>query len=200
MVHLQEDQPTDLAKGKLLLIPPDQMCSITDRQKALSSLQEHIGAEIIAIIAGKAETVASLVTADPAVTKRQPSMESTVVAIAENHSIRQEHHGAAEDDKPSNVSPSDSRVRQHDHRDYSHVGQSGEANCGTRPLVIFIGHEEGEGLLRWIRESNKDNEVRAEAHETIPLKKARLEEREDVGKLWGDVLWASDDRNWPKVM
>lgn len=178
-MHLQEDQPTDLAKGKLLVIPPDQVCLITAGQQALSS-QEHIAADVIAIIAGKGETVASLATAGAAITKKRSSTESTVVvATAENHG--QEHHEAAEDLKPSSVSPSDSSVRH----GYSHVKQSGEATCGNQPLVIFIDHEEGKGLLRWTRE-------------TIQIKEARLEEREDVAKLWGDVLWASDDRNWPR--
>lgn len=180
-MHLQEDQPIALANGKILLIPPDRVCPITDGQQTLSSLQENITAEVIAIIASKGETVASLATTSAAITNKRPSTEPTVAATTED--LRQnEHHEAVEDIKPSSVSPSDSGVRH----GYFHVGQSGEATCGNRPLVIFIGHEEGKGLLRWIRE-------------TIPMK-ARLEEREDVTKLWGDVLWASDVHNWPRVM
>lgn len=67
------------------------------------------------------------------------------------------------------------------------------------PLIVVVGHAEGNRVLEWLRgvrsavtgdrtddDDGGDNRVTAS-----------LAAREDVGRLWGDVLWASDPRNWP---
>lgn len=64
--------------------------------------------------------------------------------------------------------------------------QGGATNCP--PLTVVVGHDEGKQVLEWLRTvGGGDGAVTAS-----------VAEREDVGKLWGDVVWASDPTNWPK--
>lgn len=60
-----------------------------------------------------------------------------------------------------------------------------ERDGGCPPLTIVVSHDEGERVLKWL------DQVGGAAT-------ARVVEREEVGKLWGDVVWASDQANWPK--
>lgn len=69
-------------------------------------------------------------------------------------------------------------------RERSRGELEGEVNCP--PLTVVIGHDEGKRVLEWLRTVG-DGAVTAS-----------VAEREDVGKLWGDVVWASDPANWPK--
>lgn len=66
----------------------------------------------------------------------------------------------------------------------SRGGLKGNANCP--PLTVIIGHDEGKRALEWLLTVGGGSVT------------ARVVEREDVGKLWGDVVWASDPANWPK--
>ena len=67
------------------------------------------------------------------------------------------------------------------------------------PLTVVVGHEEGIRVLEWIRgvRSAVTGDRRGDDDGGGHRATASLAAREDVGRLWGDVLWASDPLNWP---
>lgn len=65
------------------------------------------------------------------------------------------------------------------------------------PLTVVVGHDEGSLILEWIRNAQgggKNNRVENGDRRL----RVHLVEQADVGRLWGDVVWAEDPRNWPK--
>lgn len=67
---------------------------------------------------------------------------------------------------------------------WSKGGLTGDLGCP--PLTVVVGHDDGKRALEWLQTVGGGGVV------------ARVAEREDVGRLWGDVVWASDPANWPK--
>lgn len=63
-------------------------------------------------------------------------------------------------------------------------GPTGGASCP--PLTVIVSHGEGRRVLDWLVTVGSG------------VVTASVAERDDVGKLWGDVVWASDPANWPK--
>ena len=199
----------------VLLLPPDSGCSI-ERQIRLGG---QLGSAMLVVIAGAADhtNIAHLASATTDIIfprggvvggaaspgyKEPPAMlGSPPPALGASQEVERVGEDAAYDDgrvggalngdgeRPGSV---DRRRRlqrtgggDKDRRERSRGGpERGAGSCP--PLTVIVGHDEGKRLLEWLKSAGGGAVT------------ASVAEREDVGKLWGDVVWASDPANWPK--
>lgn len=111
-------------------------------------------------------------------------------------------------------SSSSSRSSSSDANNLDMKGNVADNDCP--PVVIVVGHQDGKDMLSWIQgfaptTSNvgksladggvgrfgKNEPTGGENIVGAGVIIARLVEQEDVPRLWEDVAWASDARNWP---
>eukprot|EP00752_Nemacystus_decipiens_P002923 g2718.t1 len=200
----------------VVLLPPDADCSV-ERQVRLG---EQLGSAMLVVIANATDdaNIARLVssttdivftrtsfmgdTSPPGYTEPPTTLGSLAPALGGSGRRGQRvggdtAHGDGRDggalegdgEGPGGV---DQRQRlpktgggDEGRRGRSRGGPEGEgAICP--PLTIVVGHDDGKRVLEW--------------QQTVGggAVTASVEERENVGKLWGDVVWASDPANWPK--
>ena len=188
----------DMATGNtFLLVPPDRGCFVPRQPPS-------VGAGIVVVIAGETEAVTSLAMAGDAWnTKRPPTAMLAPVNQGQprrvDDSLDVEHGRTRQRRQVSDEGISIEAWMRQDHGGFClpslFAGQLGE-DYACRPQLIFVGYEDGVGMLRWIIETHGRDDWAA--HQPVVRLKARVEESEHVGRLWGDVLWASDRRNWPK--
>lgn len=200
-----------MVNGTVLLLPPDPECSVPNQLRVGGGL----GAAVLVVVAGAAEdnlvSVASSATTSLFTGKTPNGVESPSTVLVEN-SV--DTSGSGED------RPNPERAQQSGNIE-GRRGASVDVERGVlgsvagfasgpsaapeerpgdtcSPLTVVVGNEEGERVLEWLRGARgagKDRDTGGDDGEGSVT--ASLVKREDVGKLWGDVLWASDPRNWP---
>lgn len=80
---------------------------------------------------------------------------------------------------------------------------SSKAVDGCPPLTVVVAHEEGKRLLGWMLRVRGGGDGNGSGGGSFGgdgagVVTVHMAERDEVGKLWGDVVWASDLSNWPK--
>lgn len=202
---------TTLTRGSVLLLPPDAACSV-ERQIWLGG---QLGAVVLVVIGtdGKADIIPAVSSATaytfttrydkPVVTPSPLEFvhgEETEQRVEGNPRTDYDYgseelklHG---DGGQGGESPLRRNINGGD--ESRSVKQEGEGGA-CPPLTVVVGHEEGKRMLEWVRMAHgerggpSDGGGRGGGEVT-----ARLAERDYVGKLWRDVVWASNPVNWPK--
>ncbi len=187
----------------LLFLPPTTACSV-ERQIELG---ERLGAAVLVVVAEGTDdssiipvvssATASVFTANATGDTGSPTYNNSAPAsrlpLRAPAGKRREGHQAGENlaQHASEEEPRrdggrrgrGERVFGGDERGRS--ARRKEVNGDCPPLTIVLSHDEGERVFKWLDQVGG-------------VVTARVVEREEVGKLWGDVVWASDPANWPK--
>ncbi|CAB1101305.1 unnamed protein product [Ectocarpus sp. CCAP 1310/34] len=172
-----EDETTSPALSKMmgttvLLLPPDPACSIESQVR----LGEQLGAALLVVLA-EASDDANIIAA--------VSSATVISAFAGGH------------DGSSNGG--ERRLPLGGERE-----SSSRAVDGCPPLTIIVPHDEGKRLLGWVLRVRGDGGDGSRSGggsfggDGGGVVTVDMVERDEVGKRWGDVLWASDLTNWPK--
>lgn len=186
-------------RGVILLLPPDPRCEVA-RQVHLGG---GLGAAVLVVVAGAAPTgvrttaVTLLATSiDP---PAPPNTELLSPVGRGSHDVDDEGKYVQGWELTKRVGENAEVISGFSERRTTHSssGLSADRESDRKPddeicspLTVVVGHEEGTAMLEWIRQARgaggRDDTVTA-----------RLVEREGVGRLWADVVWASDPSNWP---
>lgn len=185
-------------RGVILLLPPDPRCEVA-RQVHLGA---RLGATVLVVVAGAAPTsvrttVTLLATSiDPA---DPPNTALLSPVGGGSHDVDDEGKYVQGWELTKGVGENAEAISGMSERKTTHrtSGLSAHRESDRKPddeicspLTVVVGHEEGTAMLEWIRQVCGDGG----RDDTVT---ARLVERKGVGRLWGDVVWASDPSNWP---
>lgn len=195
-----------MTQNPVLLLTSDPMCSV-DRQVWAGV---ELGAAIVVVAAGPADTdltaVASAATTSlftgsasnnkplPAVLQRRRERGEFTNGDQSHDSGRELAKKVADgEDQHGNASPTTTA----DPRNSLSVGLEHPAEEPCPPLAVVVGHQDSRRILEWIRDAPRGGGGGGEGGGGGYRVTARLTERGEVGRLWGDVAWASDSGNWP---
>ncbi|CAN0063792.1 unnamed protein product [Ectocarpus fasciculatus] len=209
-----EDEKTSPAVPKMrdkavLLLPPDPACSVESQVR----LGKQLGAALLVVLAEPSDDANILATVSSATTAM--SAFAGGADDGDNDSLALPRVPMLVLDRPGGGGPQERSNNQSTHigRSAGELGverrlpsggeresSSSEAVDGCPPLTIVVAHEEGKRLLGWVLRvqgggvgggsGGGGNGGRVVTVDMV--------ERDEVGKLWGDVVWASDLTNWPK--
>ncbi|CAM9874374.1 unnamed protein product [Ectocarpus sp. 4 AP-2014] len=219
-----EDEITSPAVSKtkgttVLLLPPDPACSIESQVR----LGEQLGAALLVVLT-EASDDADMIAAVSSATvisafagghdgSNGSSAFPPVPMLALGRPGGGDPHERSSDQSTHNDSSSSSSSSSG-----SSAGQLGgerrfplggerespsNAVDGCPPLTIVVAHDEGKRLLGWVLRvrgggGGSGSEGGSFGGNGGGVVAVDMVERDEVGKLWGDVVWASDLTNWPK--
>ncbi|CAM9921687.1 unnamed protein product [Ectocarpus sp. 8 AP-2014] len=217
-----EDETTSPAVSKMkgttvLLLPPDPACSIESQVR----VGEQLGAALLVVLAEASDdanmiAAVSSVTAISAVagahdgsngSSALPPVPMLVLGRpggGDPHERSNEQ--STHNDSSSSSSSSSSAGQLGGERRLPLGGErelSSNAVDGCPPLTIVVAHEEGKRLLGWVLRVGGGGDGSGSGEGSFGgngggVVTVDMVERDEVGKLWGDVVWASDLTNWPK--
>lgn len=200
----------------MLLLPPDPACSVANQMRAGGKL----GAEVLVVIAGAtnenlasvaSSTTTSIFTGNFPNSEPQPTIlvdKSVHITTGQRENGPNSEQtgqsrktaggrGARGGDPGGRVLGSEAR-RTIISGPSATVPEAPPTGDACPPLTVVVGHEEGKRILEWfrgVRSAVEGGSMGGDDGGGVVT--ASLAERENVGRLWGDVLWASDPRNWP---
>lgn len=211
---MEQEQTQSAARGTVLLLPPDPDCSIPNQMRA----GEKLGAAALVVIAGATdENLAAAASSATTIffTDNVPSSEPPpavrVEGSVDTSSGPREDRPNSERARRSGKATAGRRGAREetggdvlgpvaDRANGASAVPEEPAGDACPPPIVVVGHEEGKRVLEWLRgvHSNavKGGSTGGDVGGGNGVT-ASLATREDVGRLWGDVLWASDPRNWP---
>lgn len=223
----REMTSTTKTGGTVLLLPPDAACSIERKMRLgerLGAVVLVVIAEATADDNADIITTVSSATADvfapnngisddytgsPSYHKRTAAALSSEFAHGEEKGQRR--FGGNPQNEDGNKEPrlrDDNGVQRGEKPQRRLQAGGGEKGRSVReqggggacpPLTVVVGHEEGKRMLELVRMAHGEGDGSSDGSEQGGgVVTARLAERDDVGKLWRDVVWASDPVNWPK--
>lgn len=180
------------------MLPPDPTCPVARQVR----LGVEAGATILIVIAEATDTIphlakTSLLAANSAPNSHLPSNmhgggrgESRRADEWRKERRERRSHVADEEGILPTVEATQAIVRS--------SGPEHHAADACQPLTVIVEHEEGSRMLEWIRQlAVQEWEGHGGGDGSYGIT-ARLVERDNVGRLWGDVVWALDLSNWPK--
>lgn len=199
--HFDYSQMAAAANGAALLLPPDEECSVTQQARAALRLQAS------ALIVYPPATDTDVVHFAYSLTKAvlfTSGLERTTPQKRQNEDVSNIFDGAEGTPESTAVERSTAFVKQsmtkHENTD--------DYLSLCLPMTVVVSHDRGTRVLEWVREAvRSSHEGRVENDSRLnnlkderdqsPEATVRSVDRDDVGRLWGDVVWASNPHNWP---
>ncbi|CAM9295118.1 unnamed protein product, partial [Scytosiphon promiscuus] len=208
------------ASRTALFLPPDPHCSVEQQIR----LGARLGAATLVVVAAGSQdedivpivssATESIFAAAAALHGGQSPHSRTPARALAEHGRGREREDSPEGWEEERRSQDDSERREEDGgggtQQRRHNPPGGEDDPSSRaqapacpPLTVVVGHSEGSRMLEWVLAVRDSSGVdgggeRAGAHGRGAVT-ARLAERDEVGRLWGDVVWAGEPSNWPRA-
>ncbi|CAM9766573.1 unnamed protein product, partial [Hapterophycus canaliculatus] len=195
-----------------LLLPPDPSCSVEQQIR----LGDRLGAGTLVVIAAASDDAnivplassATEITLAATMRDGGESSHSRAPPPAGNRRGREGKGSPRErrKDRPQDSGEGEDKGGSQQQR-REPAGGEDESSLRSRapacpPLTVVVGNEEGSRMLEWVLavrdESSVDGGDERLDAERGGVVTARLAERDDVGRLWGDVIWAEEPANWPR--